>query len=299
MSSRIQRRIKHAALVLAGLLLVLLGLFAWNGLAHDWRTPTIQRTSAPLVAPVGREFRVFAFNAAKCGFHHGGLDFAPVEEVRARLARIAQVITAERADLVCLSEVVFEAGPAPLDQVAYLAEAAGFARHVSAENYSFGLPGYRIRSGNALLARVELRAPEVLQLVGGTPFWSPTGNRRALLVELELDGDWLLCGALRNDSFDLASNLRQTRQLLAHVGARPALLAGDFNAEAHDASLQELATTGRFTPLVATPSTWPAHAPTRRIDHVFAPADWTLLEHHVVATGVSDHLAVVATFRRP
>jgi hypothetical protein len=29
---------------------------------------------------------------------------------------------------------------------------------------------------------------------------------------------------------------------------------------------------------------------------VLAPARWKLLEHHVTDTGVSDHLAVVATF---
>jgi endonuclease/exonuclease/phosphatase family metal-dependent hydrolase len=296
MPRRILLRGLLAALAIGALFLA---LFVANGLDRSWRVPVIVHGSAPLAPPPGQELRVFAFNAAKCGFHHGGLEFASAEEVRARLDRIASSIRAEEADLVALSEVVFEAGPVPLDQVAYLAEAAGFARHVSAENYSFGLPFYRIRSGNALLAKVELHTPEVLQLAGGTPFWAPTGNRRALFVELELDGHPLLVGSLRNDSFDLANNLRQTRELLAHIGARPALLAGDFNAQPHDDSLRELAATGAFTALATSPPTFPTRAPTRRIDHVFAPATCTLVEHHVVDTGVSDHLAVVATFRRP
>jgi endonuclease/exonuclease/phosphatase family metal-dependent hydrolase len=120
-----------------------------------------------------------------------------------------------------------------------------------------------------------------------------------LWCELELDGAPLLVGSVRNDSRDLANNLVQTRELLDYVGARPALLLGDFNAEPTDASMRLLVETGRFTGLFHGPPTFPSTRPKRRIDHVLAPASWTVIGQHVVAAGNSDHLAVVSTFRLP
>lgn len=46
------------------------------------------RTTASLAPSVGKELRVLAFNAAKVGFHRGGLDFAPVAEVRAAVTEL-------------------------------------------------------------------------------------------------------------------------------------------------------------------------------------------------------------------
>jgi endonuclease/exonuclease/phosphatase family metal-dependent hydrolase len=293
------RFLKRLALLAAVVALVLGGLFVFNGRSRAWRQPVIERGRGALAGGPVRTLRVFALNLAKAGFHHGGLEFASVDEVRARLDLVAAAVRAEAPDVVCLSEVVLEAGPVPLDQAAYLAEACGFARHVASENYSFGLPFYRIRSGNALLARRELRAAEVQELAGAKPFWSPTNNRRALWCELDLGDEWLVVASLRNDSFDLANNCRQTEELLAHLGGRPALLAGDFNAEPADESFALLAASGLFTPRIEAPPTYPAHVPARRIDNALAPVAWSLVEHHVVDTGASDHLAVVATFARP
>ncbi|MCC6409140.1 MAG: endonuclease/exonuclease/phosphatase family protein [Planctomycetes bacterium] len=275
-----------------------LALFAYEGLNPSWRKPEVARSAGDeLVAPI-RELRVVALNVAKARFYEGS-EFADADRVRAELDAIAAVLVAERADLVFLSEVVLECGPEPLDQVEHLARAGRFPFRAASENYSFGLPFFRIRAGNALLSRVPVKALETLQLAGRRPFWSPTNNRRALCTELELGGATVLAVVVRNDSFDLANNLAQTRELLDWVGARPALLAGDFNAEPGDASLQLLSSSGRFSGLVDAPPTFPSAAPRRRIDHVLAPPTWTLVEHHVVAAGSSDHLAVVATFRLP
>lgn len=297
-SRGLARLARRGALVLGVVTLVLSIAFVLNGTDDGWRTPqAVSLTGSEAPAP-RRELRVMAFNAAKCGFYAGGR-FAERDVVRAELDAIAAVIVREDCDLVALSEVVLECGPAPLDQVGYLAEHARMAHRAASENYSFGVPFFRIRSGNALLSRWPLRALETMQLAGGAPFWNPTNNRRALWCEVELADGPLVAAALRNDSFDLANNLVQTREILAWLAGRPALLAGDFNAEPHDPSLELLRASGRFSGLVATPPTFPAHAPRRRIDHVLAPAEWKLLEQHVVAIGASDHLAVVATFERP
>lgn len=273
-------------------------LFCLNGLSDRWREPTVQLNPAAQVATAApEELTLVAFNLAKASFHDGGLSFAPRAEVVERLATVARFLEGERADLVFLSEVVFEAGPAPQDQLAILAEKAGFPYRASGENYSFGFPFYRLRSGNALLSRYPLRGLFVQELPGATPFYAPTNNRRLLWCELALGGEALLVGSVRNDSFDRANNLRQTRALLEVPGERPVLLGGDFNATPGSDSLALLESSGRFAGVFDGPATFPAWAPERRIDYVLAPRAWELVEERVVAVGVSDHRAVVARYR--
>ena len=286
-------------------MIVLATLFVWNGTRDSWRDPEVGENGhltlnvAYASGPTARTVRVMALNAAKCWFHRGGLDFASKDEVRANLDRIADVIRAEKPDVVCLSEVVMEGGPVDLDQVWYLAAACNFAHWASAENYSFGLPFFRIRSANAVLSTREMRTLAVQQLAGGAPFWNPTNNRRALWFEIRVDDTWILGASLRNDSFDPANNLRQTKEILARHGDRPALMAGDFNAVPGSPSMELWRASGRFVGFEAVPPTFPAAAPDRRLDQVLAPAAWTVIDTRVVDTGVSDHLAVVATFRLP
>jgi endonuclease/exonuclease/phosphatase family metal-dependent hydrolase len=291
--------IRRAALALGAAVLAVVVLFAWNGLGTPWRTPAVYRTAAPVLDGPAGEVRVLALNLAKGGFHRGGLDFADTAHVRARLERVAEAIRAADVQLVLLSEVVHAADPAPVDQSAYLAAACGYAFRATSDNYSFGVPWYRIRSGNAVLSRVPLRPVAVQDLAGSGPFWNPTNHRRALWCEVRIGEEWLLVGSLRNDSYDLANNARQSREILDFAAGRPALLGGDFNAEPHDESMRLFAASGAFTPVVAAPPTFPVDAPAdarRRIDHVLAPAGWELVEHRVLDTGASDHLAVVATF---
>jgi endonuclease/exonuclease/phosphatase family metal-dependent hydrolase len=192
-----------------------------------------------------------------------------------------------------------ESGPGSVDQVEELARLCGFARFAAGENYSFGWPFLRIRSGNALLSRFPIDALETEQLPGGRPFWEPTNNRRVLWCDVEIDNRRYLAGSVRDDSFDLVNNLAQTRVLLERAGGRPTILAGDFNAEPGSEPISALRSSGRFVFAADGEPTWPASAPRRRIDHVFAPLGWELLEHRTVAIGESDHLAVLAAFRLP
>lgn len=273
--------------------------FVFNGLNRGWREPDAGTGGGEPIRSRVREVRVFAFNIAKCFFHEGGITFASTSTIHDRLDKIATVIERERSDLVFLSEVVLEAGPAPIDQVESLARKGKFACFAASENYSFGLPWYRIRSGNALLSRFPCRPIEVMQLDGGRPFWAPTNNRRVLWCDIEINGERLLTGSIRNDSFDLENNRVQTSELLAYVADRPALLAGDFNAEPSTDSMSMFRESGRFSGALDGEPTFPAHAPTRRIDYILAPSSWKLLEQRVVDTGISDHLAVVSVFQLP
>ncbi len=284
-----------------GLLLAVVALlailFVVNGTSSSWCVPELGTTGTPAKTGPVRDLRVMAFNIAKCGFHEGGFRFAEPDEVRERLDRIAETIVAADADLVFLSEIVAEAGPCPVNQVAYLAEKAGFHAWAFGENYSWGLPFYRIRTGNAVLSRHPLRPVETMQLGGRKPFWEPTNNRRLLWCEVKLDEEWLLVGSVRNDSFDPNVNFLQAMEILLWLDRRPALLAGDFNAEPDSASMKSLRESDLFTDTLDGPATYPTLAPYRRIDYVLAPRSWTVIEHRVVPCEESDHLPVLAELR--
>ena len=44
-------------------------------------------------------------------------------------------------------------------------------------------------------------------------------------------------------------------------------------------------------------ATFPSDVPTQRIDYVFAPRSWELIEHRVLDDRTSDHRPVVSVFR--
>lgn len=287
------RRLLHwTAVFLAAVAL----LFTLNGLFPGWEDGE-EGTTAVAAADAGRQVRVLAFNIAKCFQHLGGLSFADPDDVRARLDGIAELIREHRVDIACISEIVKESPPCPVDQVTYLAEKAGMHAWAFGENYSWGLPFLRLRAGNALLSRFPLRVRSVDQLAGGTPFWDPTNNRRILWCEVLLGEEWLSVASVRNDSFDPENNAVQAREILDALGRRPALLGGDFNARPDTKSMRLFRNHG-FAGRIDGPLTYPARDPDRRIDYVLAPASWTLIEERVLTSDLSDHLPVLATFRR-
>ena len=91
----------------------------------------------------GSRVRILTYNIAKAFLHKGGLAFESPETVRARLARIAAVISAEQPDMVFLQEAVFECSLCPVNQVVTLAEATGMRFWVLGENYNVGVPFVR------------------------------------------------------------------------------------------------------------------------------------------------------------
>ncbi len=303
MSKRIAKASRTAFWIGALGVATLLALFTANGI----RSRSAPPESGTVVAPPARgsgaaehpgRLVVVAWNIARAGAYRGGLDFASPDDVRARLERMAELIRSAEPDLVFLSEVVRECGPCPVDQVETLARLTGLFHFAFGEEKSFGLPFYRLRSGNALLSRRPLRPVANEQLAGGRPFFEPTNNRRILWCDVELEDGPLRVGSVRNDSFDLANNAQQVRQILARLDGRPALLAGDFNAEPHDPSLALLGESGLFAGNFDGPPTFPARAPRRRIDYVLAPRDWRVVSERVIATDLSDHLPVVAVLER-
>ena len=279
--------------------LVLALAFAFTGLEPSWRRGALVHDPELAVAAESRDpttLRVFALNLAKAGFHRGGFDFAAPSALEERLERVAAAIRAADPDLVFLSEVVHACGPRPQDQAEFLAGACGFPWRATSDNYRFGVPGYAIRSGNALLSELPLNDVRVEALPGEGSFLDPTNVRRVLFAEAPIGGRPVLLASVRNDSFDLVDNARQAELLVGLVGDRTALLGGDFNAEADDEAFERYAAAGWSWGDDARP-THPAPDPRRRIDFVIDTERWTRLEERVIDTGASDHLAVLTVFR--
>lgn len=325
-----RRRWRRLLLFACGSVLAIVVLFVWNGLGlASGETPVTgavddavdgavdgavaspeprgaSRTSIakppiakPSVGIDGGHVRILAWNLAKCFVHEHGLSFSSRAEVEGRLDSMAALIRAQDPDLVFLSEVVTECSVCDVDQVTYLARATGLRYWVFGENYNFGLPFLRIVGGNAILARQPLEPVANPDLVGRRPFWVTRNNRRVLFARTRIAGAMVLLAALHTDSFDLTNNLRQTEQILRLGAGEPMLMAGDFNAGPDSASLAAVVGSGRFVGALHGPATYPADAPHARIDHVFAPAGWKLLDAQVLAEETSDHRAVVATFTAP
>lgn len=296
---QLQPRIFRRTLrILAVTFTLLLSAFTWTGLERGWRVPSSGCGPRPRREGPIREVRILAFNIAKAFAFTGSGRFASRDDMARRLDGVLDIVRRERIDLAYISEINSECGPRPFDQVDYLVRRGPFHAWASCDNYRFGVPGLRIRSGNALLSRLPLRALAVEQLPGEKAFWNPTNNRRILWCDVRVNGDWLRTASLRNDSFDLSTNLLQARFILRSLDGRPALLAGDFNAEPQDASMQIFREAG-FSGRLDGPATFPTHAPARCIDYILAPANWKLIDHRVLECGLSDHFPVVSVFRIP
>lgn len=298
-----RRRWKRVLLAIFLALDVPLLLFVINGLfLADGETPVVKLRSPPKGSLDERDpltVKVFAFNIAKCFVFKDGDGIESTGAVEARLRKIAELIRAEQPDFVFLSEAVTECGLCPIDQVASLAESTGMHEFAFGENYNFGLPFFRVVGGNAILSRFPIEPVGNPSLSGRRPFYVTRNNRRVLWCAAQIGGQRVLLGAIHTDSFKPANNLQQTEQILEFVGERPAILAGDFNARPDEPSIDLVRRSGKFSGNFTGPKTFPSDNPDQRIDFIFAPATWKLLDERVIDDQVSDHRAVVATFRVP
>jgi endonuclease/exonuclease/phosphatase family metal-dependent hydrolase len=241
--------------------------------------------------------KVLAFNIAKCFVFKDGEGIESVQAVKERVGRISELIKSENPDFACLSETVVECGPCPVNQVASLAETTGMHAWAFGENYNFGFPLFRVVGGNAILSRWPLEVVGNPPLAGRRPFYATKNNRRVLWCAARIGGRRVLLAAVHTDSFDRENNRRQTEQILNFAGDQEAVLAGDFNALPEWPSIDLVRRSGRFHGAFDGPATFPSDRPDRRIDYIFAPARWELLDVRVLDSQVSDHMPVVATFR--
>jgi endonuclease/exonuclease/phosphatase family metal-dependent hydrolase len=241
-----------------------------------------------LAGDLPAELRVVSYN-----IHHGeGTDG------RIDLERIAKVILAEKPHLVALNEVDQKTRRTHgVDMPAELARLTGmqavFEKNIDHDGGKYG---------NAVLSSLPIRRHENHKL----PSDYEGEQRGALFVELgdADDGEGVLFVATHldyrpNDHERMASARKIEEAMAAHAG-RPAILAGDLNANPDSRVLAEFTKTWKRAnaePL----ATFPAAKPEKQIDYILVrPADrWEVVEVRVLDEAVaSDHRGLVAVLRR-
>ncbi len=248
--------------------------------------------------------RLVTFNT-----HHG-----VGEDDRHDLPRLAKVLAAADADVICLQEVDrwFGDRSEDVDQATLLSRALDM-QLAWGPAIDEPHPGDRPRRqyGNALLSRLPILISDVHRLPGsGEP-------RSALRTMLELDGGTLWVTATHLTTRSAAERAQQVAALAAlHTEEMASgVLVGDFNARPEAPELHPLRE--RFTDAWELAEdrgdragwrfwqrdeghTHPAHSPHRRIDQAWVSAGVTVAEARVLdAEGASDHLPFLVDLRIP
>ena len=310
LSPRRRRFLAVVLTVLAGLPALTAGLFVINGVwLAAGETPIVSPSihSKPVAyEPVDVEsaqdsttLRIMAFNIAKAFAIDEDLNTRSTEAVREQLQQVADVINAEQPDFVFLQEVVLECGPSPVNQVAVLSRLTDMPNWVFGENFNFGLPFYRMVSGNVILSRHPIEAIDNPSLPGRRPFYTIKNNRRLLLCQTRIAGQDVTLASIHNCIIHDEINLEQVHVILDRTSHGPAILAGDFNAKPGSPSIDAVVDSERFVSDEVFAPTFPSDGPSRCIDYIFGPRDWTVLQHRVICTEASDHCAVLTEFRIP
>lgn len=247
--------------------------------------------------------RLVTFNT-----HHG-----VGEDSEHDLPRLAQVLAAADADVICLQEVDRHFGERSddVDQALLLSRALDMQLAWGPAIDEPGSGGERRQYGNALLSRLPILVSDVHRLPGGGE------PRSALRTMLELDGGTLW---VTNTHLSTGNPWRRAGQVSAlaalHTGSMEAgVLVGDFNARPDAPELAALP--GRFADAWELADerddrsgwrfwqhdeglTHPAHSPHRRIDQVWVTPGIAVPEARVLdARGASDHLPLLVELAVP
>ncbi|GAA0649863.1 hypothetical protein GCM10010174_86720 [Kutzneria viridogrisea] len=206
--------------------------------------------------------------------------------------RIAEVIEAERPDVVQLQEV---------DRGMLVTGAQDSLRALQTRLHMhayFG-PSSDQLFGEAILSRQPLEQVSFRRLSGDVS--PPTG---VLSGVLRLPGGTELTLVVTHlqtaDGVISADQVRQLAAELAEQKARSFVLTGDFNAEPGDPALAPVEALLRDGLAAARPlPTWPAEEPKQQLDQVFLSPGLSASAVHVAATTASDHLPVAVTISGP
>lgn len=298
-----------------------------------------ENPSAPAAPTSVTELRVMSFNIGY-GRGPAGDASGPWSEahIRAQLDGIAAQIRSSASDLAFLQEVDFASARShDIDQGRYLLEASGL-RYASCvitweKNYvpfPYWPPAKHygaMKSGQCLLSRFPILASTRHRLPqpDANPWWR---NRfylhRAIdHARLQIAGQPWDVFNVHTEAFDVPNRMEHARRLAALVAALPdksrVIVAGDFNAPPPEATQKKgfidepdtdfsadgtiaIARGMGLSQLLTDPSavTFPADAPTRRLDYIFAGAAIDPVESVVLLPPpgpFSDHLPVFAHLR--
>ncbi len=236
--------------------------------------------------------RLLTFNV-----HHGvGRDG------RHDLPRLARVLSATGADVICLQEVDRHFGERSehVDQALLLSQALDMEL---AWGPAIDRPGdagpERRQYGNALLSRLPVRSSDLHRLPGGGE------PRSALCTQLEVGGGPLWVTTTHLSSRSAADRAAQAAAVAGLHGGQPGVLVGDLNADAGAAELDALRQhltdawelagersdqAGRWSLRAQRGLTHPSGRPRVRIDQVWVTPGVTVRQARVLDdAGSSDH----------
>ena len=214
------------------------------------------------------------------------------------LARIAQVISDARADVVALQELDHQR---VRSQRTHQAEA--IARELSMD-FHFN-PALRIADeeyGDAILSRCPLEMIHAAELPGVAPRWCREA-RGALWVSVRAEGIvWQVInthfGLGRAERFDQAGALLGDDWIRAAERRGPVIVCGDFNSQAGGRVQRLLASRLKDAQGTRHRSTFPSRFPLLCLDYIFVGGNVHVHSVEVVRTSLtrvaSDHLPLVA-----
>jgi endonuclease/exonuclease/phosphatase family metal-dependent hydrolase len=247
----------------------------------------------PTLSPAAREVRVLVYNI------HAGKDAGGVDN----LARVADLVRETRADVVLLQEV--DRGTrrsGGVDQPEFLARSTGFSVAFGRTlDYDGGEYGIAVLSRWSI-ARQELVALPVeppQQRSGGS--YEPRGAQRVVIRAPS--GDLTVVNTHLDASRDDHYRRQEIRTVLstARAASPPVLVGGDLNstpdsevqAATRAAGLRDAwLECGRADGL-----TYPAAAPTKRIDYLYLTGSASCASALVLETRASDHRPVLVAVR--
>jgi endonuclease/exonuclease/phosphatase family metal-dependent hydrolase len=237
----------------------------------------------------------------------------------ARLRDIGELLSRSDLDVVVLNEVDFDAHWSyGSDQAAQIALAGGYRYIAEVPNLGFRIGPVLLEFGNAVLSRYPLRDVEVIDL----PAFSAVeaffaGKKRGVAVTVEApEGPIRVYGvhlSHRSETVRAAS----ARYLidLAQQSEHPVIVAGDVNStptgfpgsqrgedngNAMDVIIgSELWRHQPTDPPDRDEMTFHSSRPSRVIDWILLPNEWSFGSYEVIGSELSDHRLVAATIRIP
>jgi endonuclease/exonuclease/phosphatase family metal-dependent hydrolase len=201
------------------------------------------------------------------------------------LEAIANLIELTDPDIVALQEVdVNTDRSGGRDMVAILADFTGYkASFGPAMEYDNG------HYGNALLTKSTLSETATIELAEGGEPRSAAKGTITFNDNIQID-----LYSAHFDAWEKLARVDSSYQLnrLASDAGRPAILAGDLNAEVNSESILVLSQTWQLSDPEGTKLTFPASTPSKKIDYIaYYPKDsWKVVSTEVLAIpDLSDH----------
>jgi len=264
--------------------------------------------------------RIACYNIAHGrGLAESNWDGGDAETRLKRLDQIAALLNEINADVVVLNEVDFDASWSNhVNQAEYLATKCQYPYRVEERNLDFRVLHRTWRFGNAILSRLPLTEPELIDL----PSYSEletllAGKKRAFGVDVSFGEQkvHLVAAHLSHRSEDLRE--RSAQKIIQHVQSQsiPNIVAGDMNSSPPEFprnnqtkdgrnAIETLLKSGLFTSSQPDPPqqdsqlTFRSDKPQLVIDWFFATKELSFGDsYQVIDSQLSDHRPIVIQYQ--